>query len=167
MKCKAIVWAALAAAVSVAGGDVAGASAVYIMPMSNGLDQFLALRITTGGVMQVVTDPMKADVVLTDRVGSGFDEKWNELYPPPKPAKSDDKDSKNKDKDKDDVYAIQRGASQPSTRSRGAIFLIERSTRNVLWSTYVRPKTTAPDDMNHTADLIAKELARARKGTAK
>jgi hypothetical protein len=166
MKCKAIVWAALAAAVSVAGGDVTGASAVYIMPMSNGLDQFLALRITTGGVMQVVTDPMKADVVLTDRVGSGFDEKWNELYPPPKPPKSDDKDSK-KDKDKDDVYSIQRGASQPSTRSRGAIFLIERSTRNVLWSTYVRPKTSAPDDMNHTADVIAKELAKARKGTAK
>jgi hypothetical protein len=159
MKPSAILLtAAFAAMAASAGTNVAGASAVYIMPMAGGLDQYLALRLTTGNVMQVVTDPLKADVVLTDRVGAGFDDKWKELYPPPPAPKSDDKD-----KSKDDVFTVQRGASQPLARSRGAIFLIDRSTRNVIWSTYARPKSTASDDLNHIADQIAKELAKARK----
>ncbi len=30
--------------------------------------------------MQVVTDPQKADVVFTDRIGAAFEEHLNELY---------------------------------------------------------------------------------------
>jgi hypothetical protein len=162
MKSNAIMLtAALAAVAAIAGTNVAGASAVYIMPMAGGLDQYLALRLTTGNVMQVVTDPLKADVVLTDRVGAGFDDQWKELYPPPPAPKSADQD---KSKDKDDLFTLQRPSSQPLARSRGAIFLIDRSTRNVIWSTYARPKSAGPDDMNHVADQIAKELAKARKG---
>jgi hypothetical protein len=140
--------------------DLASATSVYIMPMTGGIDQYLALRLTSGNVMQVVTDPQKADVVLTDRIGSGFDDRWKELYPPPAPPKTDDKD---KDKGKDEVFAVQRGASQPISRGRGAYFLIDRQTRNVIWSTYARPKSGTPDDVNRTADQIAKELAKARK----
>jgi hypothetical protein len=139
------------------------------MPMTGGMDQYLALRLTAGNVMQVVTDPQKADVVMTDRIGSGFDERWNDLYPTTAPQAADkDKDkAKDKDKDKDkssdEVFAVQRGASQPISRGRGAYFLIDRQTRNVLWSTYARAKSGSPDDVNRTADQIVKDLAKARK----
>jgi hypothetical protein len=149
--------------------DVATVSNVYIMPMAGGMDQYLALRMTTGNVMQVVTDPQKADVIMTDRIGGGFDEKWKELYPEKPPAVKDDKgkDDKGKDKNNDqDIYTVQRGASQPISRGRGAYFLIDRQTRNVIWSTYARPKSNDPNDVNHTADQIVKDLAKARKPKA-
>src|SRR5579863_5206571 len=41
-------------------------NAVYILSMGNGMDQYLANQLTTAGVFQVVTDPKKADAILTD-----------------------------------------------------------------------------------------------------
>jgi hypothetical protein len=160
MKCKAVLLT-MAVALGASAADLGSATSVYIMPMTGGIDQYLALRLTTANVMQVVTDPQKADVVMTDRIGAGFEERWNELYPPPAPPKGD-KD-KNGEKLSDDVFTIQRGASQPISRGRGAYFLIDRQTRNVLWSTYVRPRSSQPDDVNKAADQIARELAKARK----
>ena len=58
---------------------------VYILAMGNGVDQFLANQLTSAGVFQVVTDPKKADAILTDRVGEPFEKKLDELYPPPPP----------------------------------------------------------------------------------
>jgi len=146
--------------------DLAGASTVYILPMAGGMDQYLALRLTTGNVMTVVTDPKKADVVLTDHVGKGFEDKLNDLYPAPALVKKSD-DAKDDDKDKgNDLFTLSRGTSQPMTRSKGAYFLVDRQTRNVIWSTYARAKSSDPDDVNRTADQIAKELAKARKPKA-
>ena len=56
---------------------------VYLLPMSGGLDQYLANRLTKVGRFEVVTDPANADAVFTDRLGPAFEDKWNELYPPP------------------------------------------------------------------------------------
>jgi hypothetical protein len=163
MKCKAILLMLVLALGAASGTDLASATSVYIMPMTGGIDQYLALRLTSANVMQVVTDPQKADVVMTDRIGSGFEERWKELFPPVAAPKTEDKDSKGKDKSAEEVFGVQRGASQPISRGRGAYFLIDRQTRNVIWSTYARPKSGQPDDVNHTADQIAKELAKARK----
>ena len=59
--------------------------------MTNGLDQFLAIRLTTGVVMQVVTDPQKADAILTDHIGDGSSkQKLDDLYGP-KPKDNADK----------------------------------------------------------------------------
>ncbi|MGA3202700.1 MAG: hypothetical protein ABSF12_09420, partial [Bryobacteraceae bacterium] len=74
-------WSILLAALSVAhAGDVARPElaeikTVYLLPMSNALDQFLAIRLTKGGVVQVVTDPKLADAILSDYVGTGLEEK--------------------------------------------------------------------------------------------
>lgn len=165
MKLK-VVLASLALMGLASAADVTSVSRIYIMSMAGGMDQYIALRLTTGNVMQVVTDPQKADVVMTDRIGSGFDERWNELYPPPPPPKSEEKGKDGKDKDKKDntdLFTVQRGASQPMSRGRGAYFLIDRQTRNVIWSIYARPKSSDASDVNRTADQIAKELAKARK----
>jgi hypothetical protein len=53
--------------------DLAGVHKVYVLPMARGLDQYLANRLTTEHVFQVVTDPKTADAVLTDRIGEGFE----------------------------------------------------------------------------------------------
>src|SRR5688500_13830221 len=59
---------------------------VYLLPMSGGLDQYLANRLTREGRFEVVTDPKNADAVFTDRLGPAFEDKLKELYPrPPKP----------------------------------------------------------------------------------
>ena len=60
--------------------EIGDAKTVYILPMSNGLDQFLAIRLTAGNVIQVVTDAKKADVILSDRIGAGLDQRLDDLY---------------------------------------------------------------------------------------
>jgi hypothetical protein len=138
---------AAAAALALPGADLAEFKTVYVLPMSNGLDQFLAIKLTSGSVMQVVADPQKADAILTDHIGTSFEQKLDELYG-------------KREKDEDTA----RTGMQNASRGRGAIFLVNRKTRDVIWSAYERPKSTAPDDMNHTAEKIAQKLEKDRKG---
>jgi hypothetical protein len=135
------------------GEDTPEIKTVYLLPMAGGLDQYLAIRLTTGLILQVVTDPQKADAILTDRIGTAFEQKLDELYT--EPPKRDDQDSLSSDTPKPTM--------QPLSRGKGAIFLVDRKTRNVVWSTYARAKNTNPDDLNHLADRIASRLAKDRK----
>jgi hypothetical protein len=61
---------------------------VFILPMTHSLDQFIADQLTRMHVLQVVTDPAKADTIVTDRVGEPLETRLQELYPElkPKPA---------------------------------------------------------------------------------
>ena len=54
---------------------------VYLLPMSNGMEQYLANRLTGLGVFQVVTDPRKADAIFTDGIGAGLENRLAELFP--------------------------------------------------------------------------------------
>jgi hypothetical protein len=146
---------------------------VYILSMGSGMDQYLANRLTTMGVFQVVTDPQKADAVITDKLGETFETKFKELYPPPAPptppppAKDakDDKDSKSlvpveksakDDKDKPDESGARRVGS--FNRGRGNIFIVDRKSKNVIWSVYERPKDSTPGEMSKTAERVVKRL---------
>jgi len=108
---------------------------VYILPMGSGMDQYLANKITRLALFQVVTDPQKADAILTDRIGEAFERKFAELYPPPKPEKpekpekakkdgkeADEKDAAAKSDPNDPAKLIAGTAGMPpptsSTRSR-------------------------------------------------
>lgn len=135
------------------GADMSGIKTVYLLPMFSGLDQYLAVRLTAGSVLQVVVDPRNADAVLTDHLGQSFEEQLDVMYGT-KPKSEDDKNGSTTE-----FARVTSGA-----RSRGAIFLVNRKTRDVLWSTYERPKGTAPADLNRTADRIADKLAKAVKG---
>ncbi len=135
------------------GADMSGIKTVYLLPMFSGLDQYLAVRLTAGSVLQVVVDPRNADAVLTDHLGQSFEEQLDVMYGT-KPKGEDDKNGSTTE-----FARVTSGA-----RSRGAIFLVNRKTRDVLWSTYERPKGTAPADLNRTADRIADKLAKAVKG---
>ena len=48
--------------------DLKQVKTVYILGMVNGLDQFLANRLTNSGAIWVVLDPVNADAILTDRL---------------------------------------------------------------------------------------------------
>lgn len=150
----------LAQAGAAANPDLAEIKTVYLLPMTYSLDQFLAIRLTKGGILQVVTDPNKADAVLSDHIGTGLEEKLKSLYGEEKSADPADKD-KDKDKDKNSFGG---GPMAGGTRSRGAIFLVDRKTRNVLWSDYVRPKSAQADELSHVADKIVGQLERDKKG---
>jgi hypothetical protein len=53
---------------------------IYILPMSGGMDQFLANRITRFGKIQIVADPLSADTILTDRIGVSFEKRLDLIY---------------------------------------------------------------------------------------
>jgi hypothetical protein len=157
---KSLILAALAATLSVPcarAQEAPAVKAVYILPMASGLDQYLAFRLTEGGVLQVVTDPQKADAILTDRIGGHFLETFKDLFGP----KTDDaKAGKYQAGDEDSFHPAMR----PLSSSRGAIFLVERATGNVVWSTFEIPKNTQPQELNRTAEKIVDRLAKAQKG---
>ncbi|HTS78697.1 MAG TPA: hypothetical protein VMG40_20975 [Bryobacteraceae bacterium] len=139
---------AAAGLVALSGADLGAFKSVYLLPMSNGLDQYLAAQLTSGGIMQVVTDPKKADAVFTDKLGESFEDRMNEIYGHVK-------------KDEN-----QQPSMQPVTRGHGAIFLVDPKSRAVIWSIFEPIKGTMPDQLNRTADKIAKRLEKDRKAKA-
>jgi hypothetical protein len=140
--------------------DLKHVSSIYILPMSSGMDQFLANQLTTLGVFQVVTDPQKADALITDRIGEPFQAKLEELYPPPAPPKSELKDEKKDDKKdrKDDMSAAPIPHMSSFNNGKGNFFIVDRRSRNVLWSVYERPKNSTPSELTKTAEKVVKHL---------
>jgi hypothetical protein len=140
---------------------------VYLFPMSNGLDQYLAERLTRDHVLQVVTDPKLADAMITDKLGRPFEEELlrlrPELKPPPPPKPKADSD---KDKEKDTAAASDKpnDADQPQTpvssfrTAKGTVFLVHTKSQQVVWSTYEKPVRHTPRDMERMAARIAKTL---------
>jgi hypothetical protein len=121
---------------------------VYLLPMANGLDQYVANRLAASGVFQVTTDPKKADAIFTDKLGEAFEQRLDSLILPP--VEKSSKGSK----------AEEGAAPRASTfsRSKGTIFLVDAATRAVLWSIYEPPKNTSPGELDRTAQRIVSSL---------
>lgn len=150
--------AALLALTNVHAAALSDIKTVYLLPMSGGLDQYLAVALTTNVVLQVVTDPQKADAVFTDHLGESFEQSLADLY---KPKGSDKKKSEaNPD---DSPQSFVRSGMQ-GARGRGTAFLVDRKSHDVVWSIYERPKDKTPDGLKRTAGQIASKLARSIKG---
>lgn len=139
-------------AADLSGADLSSIKTVYVLRMSNSLDQFLALRLAREGELRVVTDPQKADAILTDRIGANFEQQMKNLYTPP---------SQNQGKMGDEEES--RAVMQPLSHANGSVFLVDRASREVLWSLYLKPKGRSTDDMNHLAQKIVDELDKSRK----
>jgi len=155
-------WFCLIAALSVAHAEsgahpeLMAVKTVYLLPMTYSLDQFLAIQLTKGGILQVVTDPNLADAVLSEHVGAALEEQMKSLYG----EKETDPDNKDTDKGTSTSFA---GPMAGGTRSKGAVFLVDRKTRNIIWSDYVRPTSSDPDELNHVANKIAAQLEKDKK----
>jgi hypothetical protein len=150
--------------------DLSAVRSVYLMPMGRGLDQYLASRITSEGLFQVVTDPKLADAVLSDRVGEVLQLQLENIYPTPKTAEQleAEKAAKADEKEKDTSIAealretsgkLETPAQNSSFgRSKGNIFLVDTKSRIVLWSTYDPPRTNAARDLDRVASDIVSRL---------
>jgi hypothetical protein len=126
--------------------------AVYLMPMGGGLDQYLAVRLTENQLFRVVTDPNLADAVFTDRIGESFEERLVELFPEDHPKTAEEK------KEDENSWANQKVRSASFSRGKGTIFLVDRKTKDVLWSLYAPAKSGRAPDLNNNATKISKKL---------
>ena len=162
MKRLALLFSCSAALVCAA--DLANVHTVYLLKMSKGLDQFLANRLISNHIFQVVTDPKLADAVFTDHLGESFQTKLEELFPPPesekpapppKPEKTDDQAPIGGDT----VNKLANPASSSSFgRSRGTVFLVDAKSRQVVWSVYQPSKDSSSKEMDSTAKDIVNRL---------
>lgn len=164
--------------------NLAGVHKVYVMPMSRGMDQYLANRLAGEHVFEVVTDPKLADAVFTDRLGEGFESQLEDYSPSPKssepaekppepPAKPPEPPAKRGDSGQGPA-TLSFGAeasnklSNPALnssfgRSRGTLFLVDAKSRMVVWSTYDPPKDTSGKELNRTASDIVAHLKKDLK----
>jgi hypothetical protein len=146
---------------------------VYILGMGSGMDQFLANQLTKEGVFEVVTDPLRADAIVTDNVGETFQKKLDDLYPPPPKPKAqaepapgatldvgdNSADPKLAKKDALDGLDFSGGSHSSSMgRGKGNFFVVDRNSRTVLWSVYERPKNSTPGELTKTAGKVVKQL---------
>lgn len=155
---------------------------VYILSMGSGMDQYLANELTSSGIFEVVTDPKKADAIVTGNVGEPFQRKLDELYPPPKPpgeskteATKPGEDSKSSvdvgDSGTNDAKSARKNAFDGVDFSggggfthtsfgsnKGNFFVVDRNSRIVLWSVYERPKNSTPGELTKTAGRVVKHL---------
>ena len=157
MKLFSVIGLACACAIGATNPQLGKVQSVYILPMANGMDQFLANQLTNSSVFQVVADPQKADAIVTDRLGETFEDKMKELYPPPKPAEAE-----GKEKEEQSGALFTPPPMQSSfARGRGNFFVVDRQSRNVLWSTYERPKNSTPVELTKTATKVVRHLKQA------
>ena len=158
MKHFLLAAAALTMSIGLSAAGFGDIKTVYLLPMSNGLDQYLAQQLTAEAVLQVVTDPQKADAVLTDHLGESFEQSLADLY-----------QTKPKADDKAGEATEDKGASPPRSgmqgkRGRGTIFLVNRRTHDVLWSVFELPKDNRPAGLRRSAGRISDHLAKSIRG---
>jgi hypothetical protein len=132
--------------------DLSHVKTVYLMPMSGGLDQYLAIRLSGGATFQVVTDPKKADAIFTDRIGTGFEKSLQDLVAPPK----------TKDDGKLASADFTQATSQSFSKGKGSLFLVDRQSHVVVWSIYAKPKNNESEELNRLAAKIADQLGKDR-----
>jgi hypothetical protein len=155
----------------VCAAELDTAKTVYVLSMSQGLDQYLANRLTNEHVFQVVTDPKLADVILTDRLGEGFQAKLETIAPDPepmKPAKDEETDSSSNQPQNPYLSEPQNKVAAPGSssnfgRNRGMVFLVDAKSRQVVWSTYDPSKSAAGKDLDRTASDIVSRLKKDLK----
>jgi hypothetical protein len=146
------------------GANLPAVRSVYVMPMSQGMDQFLANRLAGQHVFQVVSDPKLADAVLTDRIGPALNTSLEEIAPTAKPAAAEDKDAKDAKKEPAAMNKLDN-PSLASTfgRGKGTFFLVAAKSREVLWSTFEVPKNSTAGELDRTASDIVSRLMRDLK----
>ena len=130
------------------------AQSVYILRMGSGFDQYLANNLTNQKLMRVVTDPQKADFILTDKLGESFQAKLDELYPPEKPVAAVKKDAEPEKKEPQQPQKMVTNMGG----GKGTIFLVDRKSKTVTWSTFFTPKDSSAVELNRSALKVVEQM---------
>lgn len=181
---KVAVLAVTVSAIAAIHPDLPQIRNVYLLPMGQGLDQYIANHLTRTQMFQVVTDPAKADAVFTEMLGKDFEHRMEQLYPSPEKLKAEkeraerekaEREKPDKDKgkatakDKAPEPAVERREdstfmrSSSFNRGRGNVFVVDIKTRRVLWSFHHRPKNSSPPEIDKAADEIVDQLGKDLK----
>lgn len=171
-------FAFLLSCAALAGADLASVRTVYLLPMGGGLDQYLANQLTRAHIFQVVTDPKRADAVLTERIGPMFEARMDELYPPP-PTGEEKKAEAKKEKEKEEETAAEAlggdavnrlepvGQMAVFGRGKGTVFLVDAKSREVLWSAFEKPAGQGSLESERAAAKIVEGLKKDISGKKK
>jgi hypothetical protein len=139
---------------------------VYVMPMAHGMDQYFANSLANTRTLQVTTDPAKAELVLTDRVDAVLDEfledhrpelrRLAETTPAVDPGHSEHAMMP-------DMVVLLGRTSSPSRRSslsrpKGTLFLVNATSRQIVWSTFEVPKDDNPKELDRAARRVVERL---------
>lgn len=135
------------------GAGVSGVQAVYLLPMTGGLDQYLAGRLASAHIFRIVTDPKLADAVFTDQLGETFERKLGELYPPPT--------AKQGKEDKDDGQ--RQIHPYTGAHGRGTLFLVDLKSREVIWSAHEKVPNSTPSMLDREAIRIVHQIQKQQK----
>jgi hypothetical protein len=166
-----ILWL-VAAGLSAA--ELAAVHTVYLLPMGSSLDQYLANRLTSGHVFLVVTDPKLADAIFTDRIGTAFEEKLADLLAAPpaaqsapsQPASTDASSPSARPPITETFNKLSSPAANSSFgRGKGTIFLVDRKSKQVIWSVYEPPRGSTGQQLDKGALDIVSHLKRDLKGS--
>src|SRR5512142_1548832 len=98
---KRIICVLACTAAALCGADLADVRTVYVMPMSRGMDQYLANRLSTQQVFRIVSDPKLADAVFTDRIGEDLTSSLDDLSAAKPAGEKESKGSKDAKDSKD------------------------------------------------------------------
>jgi hypothetical protein len=135
-----------------------------MLPMSHGLDQHLANRLTNDRIFQVVTNVKTADAIFTDRIGEAFETQMDTLFHPPeaeKPAKKETKKGEESQANSLTSETVNK-RSDPALnssfgRGKGMVFLVDVKSRQVIWSAYEPPKGSNLSAIDRSAnDIVAR-----------
>lgn len=130
--------------------DLGRVQKVYVLPMANGFDQFLAHRLAEAGVFQVVVDPKSADAVFTDRLGEAFEARLSAMLSEP----AAQKDPAPGDRDS----GWQANPPMSASRGKGTVFLIETAGRSIVWSAFEPPRDSSPKELDRAARRLVERL---------
>jgi hypothetical protein len=161
---------ALGAAMFAPAAELGGVRSVYVMPMSHGLDQYLANRLANQHLFRVVTDPKLADAVLSDHVGDSLQTELDTMVPNPEPVKRAEPEKDAKDSKSDPSSSLASMMADPQGRpeatrttfgkAHGTVFLVDIKSRQVLWSVFDQSKGMDSKEMDRTASDIVSRLSK-------
>ena len=160
---KLILPLLVGCATGLGAADLGNTHNVYVLPMSHGLDQYLANVLTAEHVFVIVTDPKMADAVLTDHVNSALQTKLDTLLATPPPEPKEGEKAEKADTPKGSIFEPLNKVENPADnssvgRSRGTVFLVGTKSRQVLWSIYDLPKDSTSKSLDRIASDIVSRL---------
>jgi hypothetical protein len=146
---KTFLLSALLATAAFGQSPLSGTKTVFLLPMPGGLDQYLAVRLSEESNFTVVTKVENADLVFTDQLSPNLEKSLAQV------AQTNDQST---------TSFARPGVRSSFTRSKGTVFLVDRQSGNVVWSTIEEPRSTTLKDLRTAADRIVDRLNKARAG---
>ncbi len=134
---------------------------VYIWPMHNSFDQYLAEQIAEEDVFEVVVDPKFATAVLTDRIDAPFLGALEEFFPLPESGEAEKDEAEEESASGDSIEAgvqLRRPTNRAFSRPKGTLFLVDVSSRRVLWSTFLKEYEPSPNKLHGQARDVVMRL---------